>query len=300
MQNAAVEPQPIIPREKWEIFAAPLDHPECVAFDRSGNLWAGGEAGQIYRIDGKGKVEQLADLGGFVGGVALSLEDQLMACCPSRGLVRVAADGKWEIFATAAGGDKLVCPNFGVFNSRGDYFVTDSGNWNKLNGWLCRFDNKGNGQRIAGPFGYANGLALSEDEKFLFMVESDFDRVWRFELDGKGDVVNKEILAEGVGRMPDGLALDEAGNLYVSCYASDEIWRIENSLERTRKRDGAKVDAKQELFAWDRWAILLSRPTNMAFDPRNPEMMYVANLGRTSVTRANVGVRGQALANWKR
>ena len=24
----------------------------------------------------------------------------------------------------------------------------------------------------------------------------------------------------------------------------------------------------------DRWAILLSRPTNMAFDPLNPEMMY--------------------------
>ena len=46
---------PIIPRERWEVFAGGLDHPECVAFDRKGNLWAGGEAGQIYRIDALGK-----------------------------------------------------------------------------------------------------------------------------------------------------------------------------------------------------------------------------------------------------
>jgi gluconolactonase len=276
---------PIIPREGWEIFAGGLDHPECLAFDKNGTIWAGGEAGQIYRIDRHGKVEQMADLGGFVGGVALSLENELMACCPSRGLMRVSATGKWDIFATQAEGQPLICPNFGVFNSRGDYYVTDSGNWGKCNGALLYFDAKGHGRYIGRPMGYANGLALSRDERFLFMVESDFDRVWRFELDERGDVIEQRIFAEEVGRMPDGLALDEGGNLYASCYASDEIWRI--------SREG-----KKELFAWDRWAILLSRPTNMAFDPLDSEMMYVANLGRTTIARARVGVRGQRLVNW--
>ena len=93
--------------------------------------------------------------------------------------------------------------------------------------------------------------------------------------------------------MPDGLALDEAGNLYASCYASDEIWRI--SPGGRAKGEGS---ARKQLFSWDRWAILLSRPTNMAFDPLDAEMMYVANLGRTTITRARVGVRGQGLANW--
>ncbi|HEY1687068.1 MAG TPA: SMP-30/gluconolactonase/LRE family protein [Tepidisphaeraceae bacterium] len=280
-------PEPLISRERWEVFANGLDHPECLAFDRDGDLWAGGEAGQIYCIDRNGKVQQVADLGGFVGGVALSLQDELFACCPSRGIVRVKRDGKWEIFAAEAIGERIICPNFGLFNSRGDYYVTDSGQWMKQNGWLLRFDHHGKGERIAGPFGYANGLALSHDEKSLFMVESDFDRVWRFELDNAGNVKEQKIFCEGVGRMPDGVVLDKAGNLYASCYASDEIWKI-------------TPEGKKELFAWDRWAILLSQPTNMAFDPLEPEMMYVANLGRTTITRARVGVRGQPLANWKK
>ena len=39
--------KPTIPLNKFEIFAAGLDHPEGLAFDAAGNLWAGGELGQI-------------------------------------------------------------------------------------------------------------------------------------------------------------------------------------------------------------------------------------------------------------
>src|SRR5205814_6611899 len=99
-----------------------------------------------------------------------------------------------------------------------------------------------------------------------------------------GWVGEAEVYAENVGALPDGLALDAAGNLYASCYASDDIHRITPAGER-------------KLFAWDRYAILLSRPTNMAFGGENFDEMYVANLGRTTITRAKIGVRGQPLAN---
>src|SRR5947207_2995437 len=78
------------------------------------------------------------------------------------------------------------------------------------------------GTILAGPFGYANGLALSLDERILFMVESNTNSVWRFDL-----TANKhEVFATETGWLPDGLALDEQQNLYVSCYASDDIHRI--------------------------------------------------------------------------
>ena len=51
---------PEIPTDRFDVFASGLDHPECCAFDRDGNLWAGGEAGQLYRIDPAGKVETVA------------------------------------------------------------------------------------------------------------------------------------------------------------------------------------------------------------------------------------------------
>jgi gluconolactonase len=268
---------PEIPIERFEVFASGLDHPECVAFDREGLLWAGGEAGQVYCIDRTGKVETIATLGGFTGGIAFSPDNQLYVCNPSLGIVRVRRDGKHEVIAADAGRQPLVSPNFPVFDSKGNLYVTDSGNWRKRNGYLLRYDWTGNGVPVAGPFGYANGLALSTDESRIFMVESDTNCV--FVLDTA--TFEPKLYAEGVGRLPDGLALDETGNLYVSCYASDDIHRI-------------APDGTRSLVAHDPFAILLSRPTNMAFDD---EWMYVANLGRTTITRARVGAKGQRLVN---
>ena len=272
--------------EQFEVFATGLDHPECVAFDREGNLWAGGEAGQIYRISETGRVEEVAKLGGFTGGLAFSPTGELFVCNPSLGVVRLSQSGQHEMFATHAGDHKLICPNYPVFDRAGNLYVTDSGQWKKRNGVLTRFKPDGSGVVVAGSLGYANGLALSADERTLFMVESDTDRVYRFDIASDGTLSRPRTFAETVGRLPDGLALDEAGNLYASCYASDDIHRITPGGERS-------------LFAADHHAILLSRPTNMAFGVRDDERdtMYVANLGRYTIVRAKVGVRGQRLAS---
>src|SRR5215207_1806502 len=89
LSRRAPHMDPEIPIDRFEVFANGLDHPECVAFDREGCLWAGGEAGQIYCIDRHGKVETIATLGGFTGGLAFSPKNELYACNPSLGIVRV-------------------------------------------------------------------------------------------------------------------------------------------------------------------------------------------------------------------
>jgi gluconolactonase len=270
--------------ESFEIFATGIDHPECIAFDKNGELWAGGEAGQIYRISREANVRLVTSLGGFNGGLAFSPADELFVCNPSLGIVRVASSGQFSVFASHAGDHKLVCPNYGLFDSAGNYYVTDSGQFRKKNGRLIRFTPDGRGETVAGPLGYANGLSLSADERFLFLVESDTDSVLRFEIASDGSVITRETYATDCGRFPDGLTLDAEGNLYVCCYASDEIWRISPERQKT-------------LFAWDRWAILLGSPTNMAFGGKDFDELYVANLARTTITRARVGRLGQRLAN---
>jgi gluconolactonase len=277
---------PAIPIEQFSTFAANLDHPECLAFDRAGNLWAGGEAGQIYRIDREGNVATMANLGHFCAGLAFSPEDVLFVCVPALGIVCMDSDGDHAIFATEAAGEKLLAPNFGVFDAAGNYFVTDSGQFQKNNGRLLRYSPDGAAEVLGEPLGYANGLALSADDRTLFVVESDTNSVLRCELSPTGAVTQRELYAVDCGRFPDGLALDAAGNLYVSCYASDEIWCI-------------RPDRTKELFAWDPWAIRLGSPTNMAFGGEKFDELYVANLARTTITRAKVGRRGQTLANQK-
>lgn len=277
---------PKIPIDAFSVFATGVDHPECLAFDRNGSLWAGGEAGQVYCISSQGTVRQVAGLGGFCAGLAFSPADELVVCNARHGIVRVKPNGEFSVFASHAGGQKIICPNYGLFDAMGNYYVTDSGHWQKRDGYLLRFTPDGRGEILAGPFGYANGLALSGDGKCLFMVESDTNSVLRFEI-GTGHKLGKSATyATDCGRFPDGLTLDADGNLYVCCYASDEIWRLRPSGEK-------------ELFASDPWGVLLGSPTNMAFGGENFDELYVANLARTTITRVKTGCCGQRLVNQK-
>jgi gluconolactonase len=271
---------PLISIERFSIFASGLDHPECCCFDSTGNLWAGGEAGQVYRIDPLGKVETICSLNTFNAGLASSQHDEIFICNPAQGIVKVTPDGQSKLFASHAASHKIQSSNFGLFDSHGNYYVTDSGQWKKQNGFLLRFKPNGTGEVLAGPFGYANGLALSADNSTLFMVESNTDRVLKFSISQNGALSDAKIFAENIGRLPDGLALDAAGNLYVACYASDEIWRISPTGNR-------------QLLAWDHHAIMVSRPTNLTFGGENFDEIFIANLGRQTITRAKIDMKGQ-------
>ncbi len=278
------EPVPEIPLECFEVFAAGLDHPEGLAFHRDGSLWAGGEAGQVYRISPGGDVETVASVGSFCAGLAFSPAHELVICVTGAGVVRVQPSGRCEVFAGSAGGRPIAAANFPLFDSRGFLYVTDSGRWKRGDGRLLRIAPGGRAEVIAGPLGYANGLALSADERWLFMVESDKDRVLRFAIPPEGPLGPPEVYAENIGRLPDGLALDRAGNLFVCCYASDEIFRVDPARNVT-------------LLACDRYSITLGHPTNMAFGGAGDAEMYVANLGRQTIVRARLPYRGAPLAN---
>jgi len=279
-----METMPEIPIEQVTVFAGGLDHPEGLAFDRQGYLWAGSESGQIYRIDRQGKVEVMAQVEGFCCGLAFSPADELFICHSRLGVIKIGANGSSSVFANHAGGQPIVYANFAVFDRAGNLWVTDSGNWKKQNGYLLRFTPDGNGRVAAGPLGYANGLALSADERRLFMVESDRDRILQFDVHADGSLGAPQIYAEDVGRLPDGLALDAEGNLYATCYASDEIHRICPTGESS-------------LLAHDRYGLMLGGPTNLAFGGEDFDELYVANLSRYAITRFCAGRRGQPLVN---
>jgi len=242
---------------RFEIFASGLDHPEGLAFDHDGSLWAGGEAGQIYRIDPDGRNELVAECGGFSLGLAFSPDGELFVCNSQHGVLRVDPSGRWEVFARG-----MICPNYPAFDRQGNLWVSDSGQWKQNNGRVLRFQMDGSSEIMVEQMGYANGLCFDGDGT-LYIAESDSRRVVR--LDGS-------VVAEEVGRTPDGLAFGPDGSLFVACYASDDIWRITPGRQLRR-------------FAHDLDAILLCRPANLAF---HGDYLYVANLGRTTIVRARL------------
>jgi gluconolactonase len=267
---------PEIPIESFDIFADGLDHPECCAFARGGDLWAGGEAGQIYRIDANGKASEVTRLGSFCGGLAFSPRDELFACVPGLGVVRVDRSGRHEVFRAEAAGRRLICPNFPVFDSAGNLYVSDSGDWKGGNGRLVRIGVDGRDIELASGFGYANGLALTADERYLFVVESDTDAVYRLPLDDTGGAGEPQLHCRPIGHVPDGLSLDVDGNLYVTCYASHEIYWV-------------SPDRQLMLLARDVNGMLLGGPTNMCFGGQGYQEIFVSNLCRYTISRAAVG-----------
>jgi gluconolactonase len=277
--------RPLIPIRRFRSFAEGLDHPEGLAFDRDGFLWTGGELGQIYRINRRGKVQEVARLGGFCLGLTFSRSQELFVCnfkLPA--LIRLNRKGRvlnyWDCVAMR----KLKTPNFSVFDSEGKLYFSDSGDFDRKNGWVYRLLPNGRAEVFAGPFSFANGLALSADERYLYVVQSTSDNVVEIEILADGRAGRQCVYASGLGRVPDGAAFDERGNLYVTCYASDTLYKI-------------TPDRSVSLFAYDPQGTMIASPTNIAFGGTDRNEMYIANLGRWHICRAKVGVRGQLLTN---
>lgn len=266
-----------------------LSHPECVAFDAAGNAWCGGERGEVYRVAADGSaIEQVASTGGFVLGVALDGRGFLYACdLAERAVFRVdVASGAVERFAD--GGGAMATPNFAVVDERrGCLYVSDS----RAAGvagpavWRVALESGATQAWHPGGLTFANGMALAAGGDALYVAETWARRIVRIAIGRDGAPAGEpEVVVETPGALPDGLALDAAGRLYVACYEPSRIYRFDPA--------GDVGGAGLELLLDDPTAHTLCHPTNCAF--RGSELV-IANLGRWHLARAEVGAPGLPL-----
>ncbi|MDQ2925341.1 MAG: SMP-30/gluconolactonase/LRE family protein [Acidobacteriota bacterium] len=276
---------PIVACDHMSIFAEGLDHPEGLAFDNDGALWAGGEAGQIYRLSSHGETQQIGNVGGFCLGLTFSAAQELFVCNVGlHALQRIDRRGKILQTIEHVGETRLRTPNFSVFDGDDNLYFSDSGSWNGNDGSVYRLRAGGAVEHFAGPFAFANGLALNAAQDTLLVVESQRDCVTAVPIRKNGVAGTPEVYASGLSRIPDGVVLDAAQNLYVTCYATDCIYRI-------------GIDRSVELFAFDPEGTILARPTNAVFGGDSNSDLFVANLGRWHITRIPTPAVGQRLAN---
>ena len=227
--------EPILPLESAEvffdgIFSEPrLRHPEGIAIEADGDIWCGGETGEIYRIsaDGSG-IETVASTDGFILGLAFD-DDQNLYACDMRHSVVFRLDtrtGRLVHFANGGGGNEMRIPNFPVIDgSRNCLYVSDSYAPTEKGPGVWRFDLESGegGLWYDRAMTFANGMALSPDKDYLYVAESFAGRVIRIPIDENGSPEVGELFVEGLERVPDGLAFDAAGNLYIACYEPSRI-----------------------------------------------------------------------------
>ena len=280
-----------LPLSRVSLFCDGLDHPECVAVHPDGSVWAGGEAGQLYRIASNGAhAEEVANTGGFCLGLAFSPDASWLAVCDLKQQCLWRLDlAKRSLSLFARGpesGAPLSIPNYPVFGLDGTLYVSDSGAFREVNGRVLAFDPDHSGRgRVwhTGPFNFANGMCLSPEGDALYVVCSWLPGVERVAIRADGTAGAREVVVTLPDTVPDGVAVDAEGNLYVCCYAPSRIYRVAPGGE-------------PEVFVDDWEAHTLCNPTNVAFGGPGFDQLFAANLGRWHVARIEAGVKGAPLA----
>ena len=248
-----------------------VHHPEGVAVGPDGAVWCGNGEGDILRIEPDGsRIEKIASTGGFSLGLAFDGEGRLFVCDQ-----RSAAVWRLDLATRALGPftpPGIRIPNYPVVDAgRSCLYVSDSFGGGERGPGVWRYDLAAGSGGLwwAEPMNCANGMALAHDGSALFVIETFDRKVSRIAIGPDGKPAGRTDYATGLPGLPDGLAFDDAGNLYVSCYEPSRILKVDPR-------------GKLDIYIEDVTAHVLCHPTNIAFDGA---ALYAANLGRWHIAR---------------
>lgn len=277
-------PETLMPLSAFAPFVEGLDHPEGVACSPDGSLYAGGEAGQIYRVSLEGTFEEIANIGGFALGLCFDGNGAIYACENSTHVVkRIGPDGSVSIYSEGAPNRRLTTPNYPVFDAAGNLYVSDSGDWNAHNGCIFRIRPGGATEVFTdNVVSFPNGMAMHPSGSHLYAVVSQECAVVRVEIQRDGKAGSIETVVELPHNTPDGLAFDEIDNLYVSCYSPDVIYRVDPA-------------GQLRVLAADWERVVLAAPTNLAFCGPDRKRLVVGSLGRWHLSAADMEIPGARL-----
>ena len=263
-----------------------LDHPEGIACGPDGGVYAGGEAGQVYRIDiDRAEFTEFANTGGFVLGMALDSAGNIYACDLVNACVqKITPEGDVSVYSTGPSSEPMVVPNYPAFDSQGNLYVCDSGGWKEDSGKIYKVAPGGDAvvwERSLKTF--PNGLCIGPNGDSLYVAMSlNPPRIARVEILPDGSAGNVETVVELPRTVPDGVAFDTDGNLYISCYRPDIIYRL-------------SPEGELEVLAEDYEGTAMAAPTNIAFCGPNRDILLGCNLGRWHITRYEANKTGLRL-----
>jgi gluconolactonase len=264
--------------------ATGLDHPEGVSLGPDGMLYAGGEAGQVYRVDpAAATVELVASVeGGFMLGLCLDASGAIYVCDAGTASVhRVTRDGEIAPWCASADGGPIICPNWCVFGPDGSLYVSDSGpeDPTAVEGRVLRVPPGGGDAEVLGlpPLHFPNGMAVTPDGT-LVLLES-FSPTPRLVAVSESSI---EVLAEFPGTVPDGVACTADGGFVVSSYYPYYLYRVH-------------PDRRVELFLDDSLGMAFPMPTNICFHGDGLASLAIASLGGQALSTVDPGFSGAPL-----
>ena len=209
-------------------------------------------------------------------GNTFDSEGRLYSCeTHMRRVTRTDKKGKIEVLAERWQDKRLNAPNDIVVRKDGQVYFTDPAFGNQQDDreldfyGIYHLSHKGELEVVAKPKGRPNGIAISPSGRLLYVTNSDERNVRVYDLDRNGAASNERVLVSGIEGVPDGVRVDEKGNLYVAA-AKVEVYTPE----------GKPLGS----------ISLSETPSNCAFGDDDFGSLYIT--ARTSVYRVRLNVKG--------
>ena len=231
---------------------------EGIVFDRAGQAYVSDtQHGTIYKISPDGKTAVWATTAAPNGHKILADGTHLVA--DKGAVLHLDANGKKLRDASSeSGGKPLRSPNDISIDPNGGFYFTDPGGSGvaKPIGTVHYVDPQGKTHTIAEGLAFPNGIVLRPDGKTLLVGESGHNRILVFDVSAPGKIGNRRVFAtlptkqgDQIENAPDGMALDEAGNLYVAHYGMRTVQVLSPDGTLLRSYPGGNLTTSNVAFA---------------------------------------------------
>jgi gluconolactonase len=179
---------------------------------------------RIYKWMPGSAPEVLRDHSGRANGNAFDKAGRLYTCeAGGRRVVRADKQGHLEVLADNFEGKKLNSPNDLVLCHDSQVYFTDpafgsADDSRELDFYgVYRIAGRDKLEAIARWKTRPNGIALSQDQKTLYVANSDERTITAWDLDRGGAATNERVVVRGIDGAPDGIKVDGRGNVWVAC-----------------------------------------------------------------------------------
>jgi sugar lactone lactonase YvrE len=191
--------------------------PEHIAIGKDGKLYTTVASGNILRMNPDGSAQEVfANTGGRVLGFDFDAEGNLIAADAIKGLLSIAPDKKIALLTNNVGTQPILYADAVVVAANGKMYLSDASarfapsKWGgtfeasildileqSSTGRILEYDPAAKSTRVvARGLSFANGVALSRDQKTLFVNETGKYRVWKIAVTADDlDVTRKSPLA---------------------------------------------------------------------------------------------------------
>jgi gluconolactonase len=256
---------------------------EGPSFDRDGNLYVTDiPHGRIFRVSPKGEMDVAAEYDGEPNGLKIHKDGRFFIADHKNGIMLMdPKTGSVTPHVVGPDKERFKGVNDLVFASNGDLYFTDQGQTglHDPTGRVYRLSVDGRLDCLLSTVPSPNGIVPSRSEKALFVAATRANAIWLVPLTPRGGVSKVGLFVQLPCPGPDGMALDDEGNLAVAHPSLGVVWVFNTKgvpLYRVESCAG-------------------SMGTNIAYGGEGRRFLYITESQTGTVMRAEMPTPGRQM-----